>query len=179
MLYARIPVDRVGVLIGPEGETKASLQNRTGVGLWIDSETGEVSIDESVASDPSEALKVRDVVAAIGRGFSERRAFRLLDDDVYLAVLDIKDFAGKSKGRVAQIRARVIGTRGRTRKLLEELTSCEVSVRGHTVALIGEVFHLQVARDAVEMLLSGSKHRTVYRFLERKRETIRAYEMGL
>lgn len=179
MLYTRIPLDRVGVLIGPEGETKSRLQERTGVALWVDSTTGEVTIDESRASDPSEALKVRDVVTAIGRGFSENRAFRLLADEVYLSVLDIKEHVGKSKVRVAQLRARVIGKRGRTRELLEQLTDCNVSVHGHTVAIIGEVFHLQVARDAVEMLLRGSEHRTVYRFLERKRVAIRAYELGL
>ena len=52
------------------------------------------------------------------------------------------------------------------------------SVYGHTVALIGEAFHLAIAREAVEMLLRGSEHNTVYRYLERKREHIKAYEMG-
>ena len=54
----------------------------------------------------------------------------------------------------------------------------DMSVYGHTVALIGEAFHLAIARDAVEMLLRGSEHNTVYRFLERKREQIKVYEMG-
>ena len=53
-----------------------------------------------------------------------------------------------------------------------------MSVYGHTVALIGEAFHLAIAREAVEMLLRGSEHNTVYRFLERKREHIKVYEMG-
>lgn len=178
MLYTRIPTERVGVLIGLGGETKARIQERAGVVLEIDSRSGEVTVDESHATDPSMALKVRDIVVAIGRGFSEERALRLLDDDTYLAVLDIKDFA-HSRNRIEQIRARIIGTRGKTRRIVEELTSVDVSVYGHTVALIGEAFHLAIARDATEMLLSGSEHKTVYRFLERKREAIKAYEMGL
>ncbi len=179
MFYARVPVERVGVLIGPEGQTKAHLEELTGVKIIIDSASGEVTIDESAAKDPTAALKVRDIVSAIARGFSEERAFRLLDDDMYLQVLDIKDVAGDSRRRVAQVKGRIIGSGGKTRRLIEELAGVDLSVYGHTVALIGDAFHLNIARQAVEMLLEGSEHRTVYRFLERKREEVRAYEMGL
>ena len=146
--------------------------------MTIESATGEVTIDEAHAADPVLALKAKDVVHAIGRGFSEDRAFRLLDDDVYLEVLDIKDFA-RSRSRVEQIRARVIGSRGKTRRLIEELTSVDVSVSGHTVSLLGPTYEMAVAREAVLMLLRGSEHATVYRFLERKRADIKAWQMGL
>jgi ribosomal RNA assembly protein len=177
MFYLRIPTERVGVLIGPGGETKSRIQEVTGIILQIDSASGEVTVDESGAKDPALSLKVRDLVSAIGRGFSEERAFRLLNDDIYLEVFDIKDFA-HSRNRIEQIRARLIGTRGKTRRIVEDLTSADMSVYGHTVALIGEAFHLAIAREAVEMLLRGSEHNTVYRFLERKREHIKVYEMG-
>ncbi len=179
MFYTRIPTERIGVLIGPEGKTKSRLEELTGIRLVIDSKSGEVTIDESQAKDPTHSLKVRDVVTAIGRGFSEERAFDLLDDDTYLLVFDIKDSAGDSKKRIAQVKGRLIGSEGKTRRLIEELAGVEISVYGHTVAIIGEAFHLNVAKQAVEMLLGGSEHRTVYRFLERKREEIRAYELGL
>jgi ribosomal RNA assembly protein len=177
MLYARVPLERLGVLIGPGGGTKKRLEERTGSRLLIDSESGEVTIDESRSVDPSMALKARDAVTAIGRGFSEERAFRLLEEDEYLQVLEIKDFA-KSKARVAQVRARLIGSGGKTRRLLEEMTGVDVSVYGHTVAVIAASFQLPVAVEALEMLLRGSEHSTVYRFLERKRAELRPYEMG-
>lgn len=177
MLYARIPAERLGVLIGPEGATKKRLQQSTGTLIEVDSATGEVTIDESGAADPVLALKARDVVQAVARGFSEERAFRLLDEDAYIEILDIKDFA-HSKNRVAQIRARLIGTRGKTRRIIEELTGVDVSVWGHTVALIGGAFEMAIAREAVFMLLRGSEHKTVYRFLERKRADLKAYQMG-
>ena len=177
MFYARIPAERVGVLIGPEGATKERLQEATGTRIIVDSTTGEVTIGESSAADPVLALKARDIVHAMARGFSENRAFRLLDDDAYLEVLDIKDFA-RSKNRVAQIRARLIGTRGKTRRLIEELTGVDMSVWGHTVALVGGTFEMAIAREAVIMLLRGSEHKTVYRFLERKRADIKVYQMG-
>ena len=177
MLYARIPADRIGVLIGPDGATKARLEEVTGTSVAVDSETGEVTIDETRASDPVLALNARDIVTAIARGFSEARAFRLLDEDAYLEVFDVKDFA-HSRNRVEQIKARLIGSRGKTRRIIEELTGVDVSVWGHTVALIGESFEMGIAREAVLMILRGSEHKTVYRFLERKRADIKAWRMG-
>lgn len=177
MLYARISADRIGVLIGPEGSTKERLQETTGTRITVDSGTGDVTIDESSAADPVLAIKARDIVNAMARGFSDDRAFRLLDDDAYLEVLDIKDFA-HSRNRVAQIRSRLIGTRGKTRRIVEELTGVDVSVWGHTVALIGGSFEMAIAREAVFMILRGSEHKTVYRFLERKRADIKMYQMG-
>src|SRR5713101_3262948 len=177
MLYARISAERIGVLIGPEGTTKERLQKATGTQISVDSTNGEVTINEANAQDPVMALKAKDVVQAMARGFSEDRAFRLLDEDAYFEVLDIKDFA-HSRNRVAQIRARLIGTRGKTRRLIEELTGVEVSVWGHTVALIGGTFEMAIAREAVFMLLRGSEHKTVYRFLERKRADLKVYQMG-
>jgi ribosomal RNA assembly protein len=100
-----------------------------------------------------------------------------LNEDAYLEVLDIKDFA-HSRNRIAQIRARLIGTRGKTRRIIEELTGVEMSVWGHTVAIIGGAFEMAIAREALVMLLRGSEHKTVYRFLERKRSDLKAYQMG-
>ncbi|HKZ88890.1 MAG TPA: KH domain-containing protein [Thermoplasmata archaeon] len=178
MFYARISSDRVGVLIGPDGATKRRLEQATGTSIEVDSATGEVTINEAEAEDPVVALKTQDVVRAIARGFSEERAFRLLQEDMYLEVFDIKDFA-HSKNRIAQIKARLIGSRGKARRLVEELSSVDVSVWGHTVALIGGSFEMAIAREAVLMLLRGSEHATVYRFLERKRADIKVWQKGL
>ncbi|TLZ53112.1 MAG: RNA-processing protein [Methanobacteriota archaeon] len=177
MLYARIPQERIGVLIGPDGWTKRRLEEASRCKVLVDSESGEVTIDESGAKDKFLAIKVRDIVLAIGRGFSEERAFRLLNDDSYFVVLDIKDYA-RTPERIAEMRGRVIGTRGKTRRIIEELTGADMSVYGHTVALIADDFQLAIAQEAVEMILKGSEHKTVYRFMERKRDELRIAEMG-
>ncbi|MFQ5986388.1 MAG: KH domain-containing protein [Thermoplasmata archaeon] len=175
MLYARIPMDRLGVLIGPEGRTKKALEETTGVRLEVDSKTGEVTIDESKSEDPSLGLRVKEVVTAIARGFSEARALRLLEDDTYLRLYSVKDYADKRPRRL-QLKGRVIGAHGRTRSLIEELTGAYVSVYGLTVSLIGRTFPLEVACRAVEMLLRGSEHAAVYRYLEGMRPALREEE---
>lgn len=177
-LYTRIPLERVGVLIGPDGRTKKRVEDETGVTIEVDSRTGEVTIDERGAEDPSLALKALDIARAIGRGFSEERALRLLDPDEYLRAIDIRDYAGKSKKRIAQIKGRLIGTKGKTRKTIEELTGVEMSVYRNTVSLIGDIVSISIAEKAVEMMLEGSEHSSVYRYLESKRKEIRMAEMG-
>jgi ribosomal RNA assembly protein len=109
------------------------------------------------------------MVKAIGRGFSPERAFRLINDDIYFTLLDIRDFVGKSQKHVRRVRSRIIGTKGRTRELIEELTGVSVSIYGNTVAIIGDSEELASAVSAVEMLLSGSEHSAVYAFLEKRK----------
>jgi ribosomal RNA assembly protein len=62
---------------------------------------------------------------------------------------------------------------GKTRTIIEELTGTSVAVYGHTVGIIGTLEQAQVAREAIEMLIKGSMHATVYRFLHRKRRELK------
>ncbi len=174
----KVPKERIGVLIGKEGEVKAKVEKQTGVRILVDSQEGDVTVDYSKAKDPSAVLSVTDFVVAVGRGFSPEKAMMVLDDDWYLEVIDIREYVGKKPAHIARMRARVIGTKGKTRRLFEELTGAYMSVYGNTVALIGDTFQLDVARKALDMLLSGSEHSAVYRFLEGKRAEIKIDGMG-
>lgn len=176
MRLVRIPKERVGALIGADGETKELIEERTGVRMRIDTE-GEVDIEDN-PQDPLAALKVMDLVKAIGRGFSPHRAYRLLDDDEYLEVIELSDFIGKKGDQLKRVRARLIGSNGKTRRIIEDLTGAHMSVYGSTVSLIGNSIQLPIAKKAVEMILRGSEHATVYRYLERSRSTLRIAEMG-
>ncbi len=170
VLFARIPEDRIGVLIGPGGRTKREIRSRTETEIDIDAEDGEVRI-ASPDADPMRALKARDIVVAIGRGFSPERAMRLLNDAAFLQVLDIKFTTGKrEKDALRRIRARAIGTHGRARSRIEELSGCSMSVYGSTIALIGDEEQLERATRAVELLLKGSEHSTVFHYLARARK---------
>jgi ribosomal RNA assembly protein len=170
VLHARIPEDRMGVLIGPGGETKRAIEKQTGAKVEIDPEEGEIRVSAPDEADPGNVLKARDIVVAIGRGFSPERAFRLLRDDSYLGLVDIKGVSGKrGKKSIWRIRSRLIGEHGRARERLEELSGCWVSIYGNTVALIGKEPQLVRATKAVELLLHGSEHNTVFHMLARQR----------
>lgn len=178
IFYVRIPIERIGALIGEEGRTKREIEGKYGVKIFVDSETGETTIDATGVSDPLLCLKLRDFVIAVGRGFSPERAKKVFEEDTYFETIDIKEYAGNSKNALVRIRGRLIGRNGKTRRIIEELTGTEVSIYGHTVSIIGQYENFRIAKEAIEMLLQGSEHSTVYRFLERKREELRIYEMG-
>lgn len=168
MKYVRIPAERVPVLIGRNGRDKKKVEKVTGIKLNIDSNNSEITIDPREARDPIVVLKIEDYIRAVGRGFSPENASVLLtEDDYFLQIIDIKDYSDKPN-RIRELRGRVIGTNGKTRKIIEELTGVMISVYGHTVSIIGDSMSLPCAFDAVDMILSGSPHSAVYSMLERK-----------
>ena len=164
----RIPIDRVGALIGKEGASKKYLESELGVKLGIDSKEGVVAIksDSANVENPFGAVSV---VEAVGRGFSPQHAMRLLKEDTALEVIDLREYAGRSANSLERIRGRVIGLRGKSRRVIEELTRCNLSIYGRTVAIIGDVAEVQLAAEAVRSLASGSQHRTVYNVLQKAR----------
>jgi len=174
-LFARIPKERIGVLIGANGSVKEYIERKLPVKLDINSETGDVIITlKEGAEDPSLLFKAKDVVLAIGRGFSPERAFRLLDEeDCILEIIDLRSILGRSESALKRIKGRIIGRDGKTRAIIEEMSGALVSVYGHTVAIIGDFDQVNVAREAVNMLINGSEHASVYRFLQRKRQEIK------
>jgi ribosomal RNA assembly protein len=170
-VYVKIPLERVGAVIGPSGRDKRRIEEACGIDLVVDSETGNVEIIPTPETkDVSILLQVENMIKAIGRGFSPQRAFKLLDEDVYLDVIDLTDYVGRSKNALDRVRGRVIGQNGRSREIIEELTGTYLSVYGHTVSLIGELEDMALAKEAVLMLVKGSFHKTVFNFLYKERE---------
>ena len=173
MKYVRIPMDRVAVLIGPEGKTRNKIEDKTNVSLSINSQTGEVVIDDHEVNNPFIIFKIENIVKAIGRGFSPEKAFKLLDDNYDLFIFDIHDYVKKKSSHVHRMKARMIGTNGKTKRVLEEITGSEISIYGHTVSVIGHVFDIDITKKAIDKLLSGSKHSTVYHFIEQSMKELR------
>ena len=173
-MTAVIPRERVGVLVGHAGDTKTTIESKLFVDLKIDSPSGTVEIGiKPGAPDPSGALQAKDVVVAIGRGFSPERAFRLFNEETTLDIIDLHDFFGKNETEIRRIDGRIIGREGKSRRILEELTGASISVSGHTVSIIGNYDAIAMAKDALEKLIKGRQHGTVYKFLKRRRQELK------
>ena len=175
MRYVKVPRERIAVLIGKDGKTKEEIEKH-GIRLTIDSSTGEVKIE---GDDSLKELDAENVVRAIARGFSPEKALLLFNDDYYFELLDIRDWAGKRSSHIKRLAGRVIGKDGKTRRVIEEITGAYVAVYGHTVAIIGRMDEIEFARRAIEMLLEGANHSTVYRYLEKERRKKKLEEFGL
>ena len=179
MLYVRMPKERVAVLIGQKGRAKRLIEKNTGVKIHVDSKTGDVAIHSANDASDFGAFTARDIVKAIARGFSPDRAMSLFREDIYLELIDIRDYSGKSSKHVRRVRARIIGTDGKTRRIIEEMSEAELSIYGNTVGMIGDIYSVDIAKRATQMVLEGSEHSAVYRYLEGRRRDLRFMEMGM
>lgn len=179
--YIKIPGDRIGALVGPEGSIKAAIERKLSVDLHVDSQNGTVQITLSNdAEDPTVLFKAKEVVTAIGRGFAPNHAFRLLkDDDTVFEMINLREIVGRSQSDLKRLKGRVIGKEGKTRRIIEELSGANLSVYGHTISIIGHADQAAIAREAVRMLLRGSLHGTVYRFLHKKRRELKKQRLQL
>lgn len=162
----RIPVDRVGALIGRAGKVKLQIEKNCSVRLDVDSESGEIEIQSAGSIDQIQPFKAMEIVTAIGRGFSPQVAMTLLKEENSLHVIDLRDFAGKSAQQIERIKGRIIGEGGRARTNMENLTSTSICVYGKTVSIIGEPHRIKMAISAISSISSGSKHGAVYGRLE-------------
>ena len=175
--YLKIPQNRVGALIGTNGDVKKSIEKLTGTILDIDSDDGTVYITpREDMEDPLGVWNANHIVKAIARGFNPDVAMKLIHDDIYLEVMKLPLYIGKSKKALSRYKGRIIGTNGKTRELITELADVDMAVYGKTVSLIGEMENILVAKEAIEMILNGSRHKSVYSFLENKKETLKLRE---
>ena len=169
MQEVKIAGSRIGALIGKGGETKKELETKTHTTITIDSKEGTVKVEGSDEHAVT-LLRAVETINAINRGFSPERAFELLDDEDLL--LDMIDLSGLAEGprQLDRLRGRIIGKDGRAREQIEDMTDVEISVFGKTVALIGYPEALKVARAALDMLIEGVPHESVFAFLDKKKK---------
>lgn len=148
-----VPKDRIRVV----KDSKTVKKLESSIKIKLSFEENSVMIE----GEGLDLLQAKSIVKAIGRGFSPEKAFRLLNEEEVLEIIEITDNDKKLK----IIKARLIGTNGKTRKMIENFSGCSVSVYGKTVSMIGKFDQMNIAREAIKMIIRGSKHSKVYGFL--------------
>jgi ribosomal RNA assembly protein len=180
-IYLRVPVDRLGPLIGEKGKVLKELEDRTGTLISVDSENGSVAIEPATPyTSMDKLLKARDFIRAVAAGFSPEKAWRLLEEDQTLIVINLKEVVGDSPNHLSRVKGRVIGEKGKAKRNIEQMTGVYLNIYDDIIAIIGDYESAQVAREAVEMLIQGRMHSTVYRHIDRlmreiKRRRMREY----
>jgi len=164
----KIPKERVGVLIGEKGTIKRRIEKKAKVKIDVTAE-GDVTIE----GDFLGVYETINVVKAIGRGFNPEISENLFKDNFAFEIIDLNDFAGKSQKKRTRLKGRVIGEDGKARKFIENYTNVHISVFGKTITIIGDIEEVTVAKQAIEMLLEGSPHTSVYRWMEKKIRSLR------
>ncbi|AAB89444.1 conserved hypothetical protein [Archaeoglobus fulgidus DSM 4304] len=164
-----IPEDRVGVLIGKDGEIKKLIEEKTGCKLTV---LGKHNVVKIECEDALGFMRARDVVSAISHGFSPDVALKLLyDENLVLEVINLSDFL--SDNALRRIKGRIIGKEGKMRKQIEDMLNVNISISDKHVAIIGDPENVAAAREAIMMLVEGAHTSTVIKFMERKRRDLK------
>lgn len=175
--YIKIPQNRVGALIGKKGMVKKSIEEATQTYLDIESDEGVVTISpKENMEDPLGVWNANHIVKAVARGFNPEIALKLNDDDNYLEIIKLPLFVGKSKNALSRYKGRIIGKDGKTREIIKNMAEVDIAIYGKTVSLIGKMENILIAKEAIEMILKGSRHKSVYGFLEHKKEELKTKE---
>ena len=162
----KIPKERVAILIGKNGEIKREIEKSTNSKIKVDSKEGDVIIR---SNDGVGLFTAKQVIIAIGRGFNPNVAILLLKPDYEMIIININDYA-KTKKSLIRLKGRVIGEKGKSRKKIEELTDTDICVYGKTITIIGKIDDVDTARRAIESLLKGSQHKTIFNLLEKRKK---------
>ncbi len=159
-----IPRTRIALLLGPKNATKTSLEKLGKVKISVKENLVEVA-----GRDALEVMVAKNVVDAIGRGFSPESAKQLFDDEFTYTKLVLPDYGHKKASHQQRVKGVVIGQEGKAKRMIERETGAELAIQGKTIAILGKYEAVEKARQAVEMLLTGRRHATVYRFLEKSK----------
>jgi ribosomal RNA assembly protein len=118
-----------------------------------------------VSGEAFDEFSARNVLQAFGRGFDIDIACLLLNDDFYFTSIDLGQILGSDK-RIQQVKARIIGIGGKTKRYIESVSQAKLSVYGDTVSFIGTASQINEAQTAVDTLIDGGTHRIAYLRME-------------
>lgn len=105
------------------------------------------------------------VLEALDYPFDIDEALLLTREDYMFRVVKIKDHTSRRDYKV--IKGRIIGTKGKALKVLEDLTNSIIVVKDNEVAFICRVSEAENTFQAIVSLIRGSKHGNVYSYLEK------------
>jgi ribosomal RNA assembly protein len=117
---------------------------------------------------------VEKVVRAVDFGFDVEDALLLISEDFVLEFIEVKEHTRRKN--LKDVRARLIGTGGKARKTIENLTGSEIVINGNTVGVIVDSNHLDAVVQGIESLIQGAKHGNVFAYLEKQNISKRKFD---
>jgi len=136
--------------------------------------TGKKVIIEGEPLDEYEATTILD---AIRFGFSANIALLLKNSEIIFKKISIRDYTRRKN--LIDVKARIIGTKGTTKRTIEEISGCMLMIHNNEVGIIGPVEDVEEATTALTNLIRGAKQANVYKFLEHLNKTQKEEGLGL
>jgi len=170
VLFLNIPQERIGVLIGKNGEVKKRIEEEVKVKILVQQD-GAVRVEYN-ADDPESYFKIRRIADAVSSGFSGEDALRLLDENLVLKTIDLRDFSDESSSRMKIIKGRIIGKNGKVWKKIEKLSGAKLALHKYTLGIMGEEESCEIAFKTILKILRGAQFSTAFKYLERQKKSL-------
>ncbi len=168
MKLLRIPEERTSILLKNGKKNLKTIEISLHVKINAD-KSGEVEVS---GTDPLEELLAYNIIKAIGRGFSAKKALNLLEDNSELLIVDIKDFVN-SENSIIRLKGRVIGKSGKIRSFLEKELNIDLCIYGKTISIIGNQNNVEIARQVIFLLLKGGSYAAMRKLIQKNYERLR------
>lgn len=126
-----------------------------------------------IEGDPEKEFIAIEILKAIDLGFSIDCSLLLKQENNLLHILNIKDLTKRKD--LERVRARIIGTQGKTISTLKNLTECNICLNENQIGIIGDAEEIEDAIQALTSLVKGSKQGNVYARLEKHRKQKRIH----
>jgi ribosomal RNA assembly protein len=117
---------------------------------------------------------VEQIIRAVDFGFHIEDALLLKNGDFLLEFIDIKGHTRRKNFK--DIRSRLIGTSGKSRKTIENLTGSVIVINGNNVGVIVDSAHLDAVTQGIKSIIQGSKHGNVFAYLEKQNISRRRFD---
>lgn len=116
------------------------------------------------------------VIDALEFGFPFSTAIMIKEQNFVFEIINIKNYTKRKD--LVRIRARIIGTKGKTLQTLHHLTNCFFEIKNNSVGIIGGPEFIKNSQEALISIIKGSKQANVYSFLE-KHQVRQIDDLGL
>lgn len=171
-MYITVPDEKINVIksIIPK------IEELSGTKVELDEKTKSIKVIP-INNTSYEAMKVTSVIKAIGIGFEPDEAMKLIRDDYILEIIDLKDVSN-GPDDLRRIKGRIIGEKGKTKKIIQEYTGVNIIITDHYVGILGSVEQADIARRAIEMIIKGREHSTVYKYLDKAERDLSLFKIN-
>ncbi len=119
----------------------------------------------TIEGDPLDEYEASVILSAINLGFSARKALSLNEESKIFRILNIKDITRKKN--LKHVRARIIGTEGKTKRTIENISGANIVIKDNEIGIIGNAELIEEIVTAVSNLVRGTKQSNTYRYLEK------------
>ncbi len=124
-----------------------------------------------ISGNVFDVLKAKKILNAFNNCFEIEDCIKLIDENYDLIEINVKEYSKKAS-RQKELIGRVIGTKGKVKNIIEEYTQTKILIKDKDkkIFILGKLENIEIAKNAIEMILEGKKHSTVFNYLDKTKK---------